>query len=147
MYPASGCPWSSWHSWQHYDQYQIGKCSNTGQIGEHCLLMKQLDIVVSPPAFHFKHVLTFTFEIRPWPLSLEPRDLWPWTMWPLTLTMRTFGRVPTTFSVSKPMQSPLKTHFSISWPWLLTLTFKVYPYIIKIHPHTKFHDPKCDPSW
>ena len=70
------------------------------------LKIKQLDVGMSPPAFHFTLILTLTFNpaLWPWPLvtfDLDPFDLWPlnhinapnkikksrfstWRPWPLT---------------------------------------------------------------
>ena len=66
--------------------------------------MKQLDVVVSPPAFLYNPYLTlnnikyimkdrllnaFSFDLVTLTFDID-YDLWPWNTWPLTLTLVTF---------------------------------------------------------
>ena len=99
--------------------------------------------------------------------DLNSRDQWPWPAWPFTLKTVTFDLevtcqthhanpwktcfwpwpltgFPLHSQSQKTMQPPLKTHFLNLVT--LTLTFKVDPDIIQIHPNTEFHDPGCNTS-
>ena len=97
-------------------------------------LMKQLDIVVSPPAFLWDPYLTLT-----------DLDLWPWYLWPLTCRLsqtdrRTDRRKAAHKSPQCMSTGGLKNYILTGWPWPMTLTIELVQDIIKVNLCTKFYD-------
>ncbi len=131
--------------------------------------MKQLDVVVSPPAFFWNPYLTLTYMS----FDLDPRDLWPLgrmsntlcrvlgihvfsphvdlDLWPTTLTLNHVTLTLVTFDVKATGQThhvecPSKSHsFLTWWPWPLTFAHNLH--IADVHLHIKFGDPKSNGCW